>query len=82
MENNDTPNNGFRFTWKPDDQGQHPYTYNWFNIMADNLVNVNKHQAELEIELSYMDLVDYLVEQMPAYPDVDQIIEQIRANIQ
>ena len=76
--------NGFShsFNWKPDGQNQHPYTYSWFNIMADNINDVNKHQAELEIELAYLDLVDYLVEQMPAYPDAEEMIQKIRDNIQ
>lgn len=73
--------NGFSASWGEDDENQHPFTYNWFNKLSVDLNNVNRHQTELECELVQLDILDYMVEQMPAFPDAEEIIERIRNNI-
>ena len=78
MENDD---NGFNASWGPDDKNQHPYTFNWLNKLNSDLNNVNRHQTELECELVQLDIIDYMVEQMSACPDAEEIIAKVRNNI-
>lgn len=67
-------NNGFSWTWKPGDQ-QHPYTYSWFNILNENIEEVNQRQQELEWELAYLDLLDALVDQMTSFPEIEELLK-------
>lgn len=81
MEPDDKNDFKYTFTWKVDDQGHHPYTYNWFNVMSDKINETNRHQNELEWELAEMDLIDYLVENMTAFPDAEEIVQKIQENL-
>jgi|AntDeeMinimDraft_6_1070357.scaffolds.fasta_scaffold11030_3 hypothetical protein len=76
-DDKDIPNNlHVNFNWKPSEE-QHPYTFSWFNIMAEEMNEANKHQNDLECELAYLDLVDALIDQMASYPDAEEIIKLI-----
>jgi len=76
----DPKDNGFSWTWKPGEE-QHPYTFSWFNVVGEQLNNVNKHQTELECELAQMDLIDWVMESMETYPDAEEIIQKVRENL-
>lgn len=76
MENDD-----YSASWNEGPDGQHPYTYNWFNKVISDLNNVNRHQAEIECELVQLDILDYMVDEMASYPDAEAIIEKVRNNI-
>ena len=65
------------WNWKPNDQS-HPGAADWFRVMAEQLKDVNQHQAQLECELAYLDLVDFLIEDMTSFPDVDALLANIR----
>jgi len=65
------------FTWKPNEQS-HPGQADWFSAMAEKLGNVNKHQAQLECELAYLDLVDVLIDEMTSFPEVDALLANIQ----
>ena len=66
-----------RFTWKPQEHS-HPGQSDWFSALAEKLGNVNQHQAQLEFELAYLDIVDVLIEDMTSFPDVDALLANIQ----
>jgi len=72
---------GQKVTWDVTDNHSNPFTYNWFTEATQHVNNTAKHQSELEWELAQMDLIDYLVEQMEAYPDAEEMIQKVRKNL-
>lgn len=83
MHDDDKDYNGFThtFTWSADAEHMHPYTYNWVEKLAKDIFEADQQQAEVEWSETFIDLTDALISLMPSYPDAEDIIEQIRANI-
>lgn len=83
MNDNDKDYTGFThtFTWDANPQHMHPYTYSLTDYLCNSIDTVGSSQIEVEWSESYLNFIDYLVDEMTSYPDAEKIIANMRDSI-